>query len=240
MKCCCCKCMDKKIKKICSETCKPGQDGKDGITPHIGENNTWWIGNIDTGVIAQGTNGEDGQDGTIPHIDAETGNWFIGETDTGIHAQGEKGDKGDPGQSGADDIISFQAQSQNNAGIAVSRIPFDTIISDNSNGIIEIDADNYIIFNELGIYKIDWQLSYEDPNLGDGDLQVLYAVNNGPYVYSSYRSNMGYISGSIVINTHLAEVLPLYTSLNFSGIGHNVPLGDTRVQTNITIVRLKK
>lgn len=28
--------------------------GKDGITPHIGENGNWWIGDTDTGVLASG------------------------------------------------------------------------------------------------------------------------------------------------------------------------------------------
>ena len=37
-----------------------GADGKDGQTPHIGENGNWWIGDTDTGVQAAGTNGKDG------------------------------------------------------------------------------------------------------------------------------------------------------------------------------------
>ena len=45
----------------------------------------WMIGNEDTGVLAEGT------DGVTPHIDPETGNWFIGTTNTGIHAQGVPG-----------------------------------------------------------------------------------------------------------------------------------------------------
>lgn len=32
-------------------------DGADGITPHIGANGNWWIGNTDTGVTAQGSGG---------------------------------------------------------------------------------------------------------------------------------------------------------------------------------------
>ena len=31
--------------------------GKDGITPHIGENGNWWVGDQDTGVHAQGDSG---------------------------------------------------------------------------------------------------------------------------------------------------------------------------------------
>ncbi len=51
--------------------------GKDGITPHIGENGNWWIGNTDTGVKAEGK---------APHI-GENGNWWIGNTDTGVKAE---------------------------------------------------------------------------------------------------------------------------------------------------------
>lgn len=47
-----------------------GEPGKDGITPHIGENNHWYIGEDDTGVSAtgpqgpKGDTGEPGKDGT--------------------------------------------------------------------------------------------------------------------------------------------------------------------------------
>lgn len=34
-----------------------GADGADGITPHIGANGNWWIGDTDTGVTAQGSGG---------------------------------------------------------------------------------------------------------------------------------------------------------------------------------------
>lgn len=34
--------------------------GEDGITPHIGENGNWYLGDIDTGVKAAGTDGDDG------------------------------------------------------------------------------------------------------------------------------------------------------------------------------------
>lgn len=54
-----------------------GDKGDDGITPHIGENGNWYIGDTDTGVKAQGEKGEKG--------------------DTGA-----KGDKGEQGQNGAD------------------------------------------------------------------------------------------------------------------------------------------
>ncbi len=55
--------------------------GKDGITPHIGENGNWWIGDKDTGIAATGA---------TPFV-GENGNWWIGDKDTGIAAAGKDG-----------------------------------------------------------------------------------------------------------------------------------------------------
>ena len=55
-----------------------GVDGKDGVTPHIGVNGDWYIGNEDTGKPSRGERGEKGDKGDK------------GDT-------GEKGDKGDKG-----------------------------------------------------------------------------------------------------------------------------------------------
>ena len=37
-----------------------GEPGPEGVTPHIGENGTWWVGETDTGVRAQGPEGAPG------------------------------------------------------------------------------------------------------------------------------------------------------------------------------------
>ncbi len=64
----------------------PGRDGRDGtdgvngLTPRIGENGNWWLGDTDTGVWAKGIQGDTGATGP----------------------QGEKGEKGDKGDPGAD------------------------------------------------------------------------------------------------------------------------------------------
>lgn len=53
-------------------TGEAGADGEDGITPHIGDNGNWFIGETDTGVAAQGetgatgATGEAGADGYTP------------------------------------------------------------------------------------------------------------------------------------------------------------------------------
>lgn len=64
----------------------PGQDGKDGQTPYIGENGHWWIGEQDTGVIAEGKDGKDGQPGS----NGQDG------------APGQNGKDGSDGQNGQD------------------------------------------------------------------------------------------------------------------------------------------
>lgn len=40
-----------------------GADGKDGITPTIGENGNWYLGDTDTGKPSRGTTGANGKDG---------------------------------------------------------------------------------------------------------------------------------------------------------------------------------
>lgn len=40
-----------------------GKDGEGGLTPHIGENGNWWVGDTDTGVSAKGIKGDPGPQG---------------------------------------------------------------------------------------------------------------------------------------------------------------------------------
>lgn len=63
-------------------------DGKDGTTPHIGENGNWFAGDVDLGIRARGEKGDKGDPGDTPHI-GENGNWYIGEEDTGVFARNE-------------------------------------------------------------------------------------------------------------------------------------------------------
>lgn len=98
-----------------SITYKGTLKGTDGITPHIGTNGNWYIGDTDTGKPsrgaagakgdpgAKGEKGDPGKDGTngiTPTIGAN-GNWFLGTTDTNKPSRGATGAKGDPGAAGA-------------------------------------------------------------------------------------------------------------------------------------------
>ena len=72
-----------------------GKDGKDGLTPNIGYNGNWWIGNVDTGVPAIGKDGQDGKPGEQgpqgePGKDGQDGK------------PGEQGPQGEPGKDGQD------------------------------------------------------------------------------------------------------------------------------------------
>lgn len=71
--------------------------GSDGVTPHIGDNGNWYLGDEDTGVAAKGAKGDAGAQGPKGDPGAKG--------DTG--AQGPKGDdgaKGDTGAAGADGV----------------------------------------------------------------------------------------------------------------------------------------
>lgn len=81
-------------------------EAKDGITPHIGDNGNWFVGERDTGVNANGKNG------VTPHI-GTNGNWFVGDVDTGVQAQGKNGD----------DYVLTDADKSEIARIAVDLLP---------------------------------------------------------------------------------------------------------------------
>ena len=68
-----------------------GQDGADGLTPYIGSNGNWWIGDTDTGIKAAGTDGADGRDGADGQdgADGRDGADGVGIADIRINENGE-------------------------------------------------------------------------------------------------------------------------------------------------------
>lgn len=71
--------------------------GKAGITPHIGENGNWFLGEEDTGFPSRGEEGPIGPKGDTGDIGPQGQKGDTGE----IGPQGPKGDKGDTGETGA-------------------------------------------------------------------------------------------------------------------------------------------
>ncbi len=72
-----------------------GSNGADGVTPRIGDNGNWWIGETDTGVKAAGTSGSSGTTPTVT-ISGD-GYWVINGEKTAAKATGDQGEKGDKG-----------------------------------------------------------------------------------------------------------------------------------------------
>ena len=72
---------------------KDGADGQDGITPTIGENGNWYLGDTDTGKPSRGEKGDEGQ----PGKDGQDGR------------PGKDGNDGQPGKDGTSPVISISA-----------------------------------------------------------------------------------------------------------------------------------
>lgn len=99
-----------------------GKDGENGITPHVGENGNWYIGNHDTNFPAQGQKGENGKDGASPYI-GPNGNWWINTSDTKIKAQGEKGVNGASAyELWVNDVKNDKIKDKNNSAWAKDKI----------------------------------------------------------------------------------------------------------------------
>lgn len=63
-----------------------GKNGKDGKSPHIGANGNWWVGDVDTGVKAQGPEGQAGKDGEDGEDGADTVKKSDGSSTEGVIA----------------------------------------------------------------------------------------------------------------------------------------------------------
>ena len=82
-----------------------GKDGINGITPHIGENGNWYIGNTDTGKPSRGEQGVKGDKGDkgadgAPGAKGDKGDAFTYSDFTAEQLAALKGEKGDTGAIG--------------------------------------------------------------------------------------------------------------------------------------------
>lgn len=136
-----------------------------------------------------------------------------------------------PSQAAA--IVGLQAQLQNRRGMRTTEIMLDTITFDNSNGAISIADGRTIVLNTAGIYKLDWQITYNDPSLAGKDVQVVLYINDAQHTVSSQVSSSGQITG----NTMLEVSAPTRGDFIFR-VGQSVILGDTDVQANVTVLKI--
>lgn len=96
-------------------TGEAGKDGEDGLTPHIGKNGNWWLGNTDTGISAKGDKGDTcakGADGVSPTASVtqtDDGAEFTvtdaSGTTTATIRNGTDGRDGAPGAPGRDAVV---------------------------------------------------------------------------------------------------------------------------------------
>lgn len=95
-----------------------GAAGEDGLTPRIGENGNWWIGNTDTGVLAKGMKGDTGAKGadgvspTAAVTQTDEGAKFTvtdaSGTTTAVVKNGVDGKNGAPGANGVNPTVQVE------------------------------------------------------------------------------------------------------------------------------------
>ena len=104
--------------KATGEAGKDGEDGKNGLTPHIGENGNWWVGDTDTGVSAKGDKGDTGAKGadgvspTASVTQTDNGAEFTvtdaSGTTTAMIRNGINGEDGAPGANGISPTVTVE------------------------------------------------------------------------------------------------------------------------------------
>ena len=160
-----------------------GVNGNNGITPHIDSvTKRWFIGETDTGILAEGV---DGNDGITPNI-GTNGNWFIGDTDTGVTAQGKDGKsiKSITKDDNNNIIVTFSDNTTQNIGKLSVDVQADFLTSDG--------------FGKLRYYNSHFQY-YDDVTSSWVDTSVtpdnVYVMNITPQpmksIYCSYDRKLG-------------------------------------------------
>jgi hypothetical protein len=109
----------------------PGADGENGITPHIGNNGNWFIGNTDTGKPSRGADGQPGQNGSpgsngsdgVSATHSWNGTVLTVTSASGTSSadlKGEPGKDGSNGQPGTDGVSPTVAVSKSGKVTTVS------------------------------------------------------------------------------------------------------------------------
>lgn len=219
----------------------PTLKGNDGTTPHIGENNHWWIGDVDTGVDVRG---EKGDDGTTPHIGANN-HWYIGNTDTGVTAQGADGytpQKGVDYTDGIDGKSAYQyAQDGGYTGTEeefaqkiANELQLDASLKDNTKaapaGIVGdlksdiadleqlIPEDVPTVGKMLKVLSVNedgtFTCEWADVPSGGGITDVIVRTGNGHYVDGVYTKELSLVSDGVA-------KIPLATTSSAYGIDYD-------------------
>lgn len=154
-----------------------GEKGDDGLTPYIGENGNWWIGDKDTLVKANGTQGEKG----------ETGN------------PGTPGEPGDKGLSAYELYIKYNPYYKRTEEMWVTDLVEGKLAISSKKNSIE-----YLYELEEGFsFKTEGQIVYKTKSfvvVDDGSAKLLMKIND------QFKYEIGDIislNGSVVSNSNI-------------------------------------
>ena len=130
-----------------------GEDGTNGITPNIGANGNWFIGDMDTNVKAAGKDGVDGQDGTngadgqngTDGVDGKSAyDIWVEAGNTGTEAdflaflKGADGQNGTDGTNGVDGLSAYEIWKQQEGNAEGTVTDFLDAISGTGKSVYEI------------------------------------------------------------------------------------------------------
>ena len=165
----------------------PGKDGKDGtngITPHIGENGNWYIGNTDTGKLSRGEQGVKGDKGDTGPAGAPGPTYTAGENitisaDNVISATGGGGGQVQPDWNQNDETAADYVKNRP----FYTGDPVETVLVEETTVPFADDGDIYLAEFEstfvptVGeIYKVSWDGTVYECTCVEGE--SVYFIGN--------------------------------------------------------------
>lgn len=197
------------------DTGPAGASGADGVTPTIGENGNWYLGNTDTGKPSRGAKGDKGDPG-------DTGPQGP-KGDTG--PQGQTGPQGEPGEKGETGPQGPAGSQGPNAVTTETSTPLTGLLKGNGANVeAAVPGTDYVAEKELPTphdpddtgkylrwFSSGWVLSTLDTEVKT----VTLFVNNGDIYASNTPSDLQqYVDSSTPIIAHLNSEPYLLTSLS--------------------------
>ena len=218
--------------------------GNPGITPHIGGNGNWWIGDTDTGVQAEGEQGEPGPQG-IP------GNMFQGQYNLVIKKQDTAWVDGflwiNTGSKTAQQIVEVghlsistgtgtirlnpEVHYPSGSTYLTSSVPDGFYVRD-SDGRLSQDVDfefvdiRFNLKSDLGNYKYDGLFPLEGPNVAFDDYSVghsgamrdIFLAIYPDFTGEVYRSATDELCNFSRIDMHFEAAYSRIRRLNLIGV----------------------
>ncbi len=180
--------------------------GANGITPSIGENGNWFLGETDTGISATGANG------ITPSI-GENGNWYLGITDTGVKAAGIDGEDGEDGEGiewDANGVVAEKAVYDD----APARFRFAATVTNS-----EAKTSTLYIWRKLSDSHADWSaplaitiFEREKETVILKPIEFKAPTSNEKYLYFNMSAYPKATVAAVCINTDAGELILPYPS----------------------------